>query len=62
MNVNEFVQKYMCEHGIEQATGVSIKFDDGRVIHIHSDDHPALSQPAEGIQSVTPRQSAQGGN
>lgn len=61
MNLSEFLKDTLCKMGIQEAAGVSVKFKDGSVINIHSDDHPVLRQTAENVESVTPRQSAEGG-
>lgn len=62
MNVNDFVKRFLCDNGIQEATGVTIKTKDGVTLSIHSDDHPFLNEDADKVAEVTPRQSAQGGN
>lgn len=63
MTLEDFVKGTLCKLGIQDATGVTVEFNDGRKLTIHSDSHPALKQTVtpEAAPKVTPVQSAQGG-
>ena len=65
MTLKEFVCGALSTQGIQQATGVKVSFVDGTSLTIHSDDNPALNRQLDANQpapTVTPVQSAQGGN
>lgn len=61
MNLDQFIKDMFCKQGIQEAAGVEVTFKDGHKLVIHSDDHPALQQPAENVVSAKPTQTAQGG-
>ena len=60
--LKDMVLKMFCEKGLQEAASVEVVAKDGTRLTIHSDDHPALSREASEFESVTPRQTAEGGN
>lgn len=59
--LKEYIMEHLCKGGVQEAQSVSVKFRTGETITVSSDDHPALSRSADEVESVTPKQSAQGG-
>ena len=59
--IKDMIMDVLCKNGVQQATGVTVEFNDGTKVAIHSDNHPALTRPAEEVKSVKATQSAQGG-
>lgn len=59
--VGEMIQELLCGRGVQEAASVEVMFKGGTRVTIHSDDSPHLNRDASEVESVTPKQTAEGG-
>ena len=59
--VADALKRMLCDGGLSEVAGATIYWKDGSQTSVSSEDHPALSRPADDVKEIKPRRSAEGG-